>query len=237
MLDRLAAYFVDNQISTHLVNFSTVLHKCCRLNCLLKPSPLPRSDANRELFVGFSAITLAIMHGLHLLVPRLQPTTQKLFQVSYYNSATGSYGKGPDDAYLVFYWIVMFTFLRATAVDYIFMPFARRGGISTKKDLIRFAEQAWLLVYYSVFWTLGMVCHLIAFDKIPLQVRTRTRTSLVWATNDEQSLSVFDVQQPLLDEPYPTLDRLAFARTGWHLQVVLLGAVCVLAAANIRPEY
>ena len=55
----------------------------------------------------------------------------------------------------------MFTFLRATSVDYIFMPFARRGGISTKKDLIRFAEQAWLLIYYSVFWTLGMVCHLI----------------------------------------------------------------------------
>ncbi|CUS07378.1 unnamed protein product [Tuber aestivum] len=106
--------------------------------------------------IRFSATILAAMHGCHYLSPQLRPTTRKLLEVCYYNPATGNYGKGPDDVYLVFYWIVMFTFLRATAVDYIFMPFARCGGISAKKDLVRFAEQAWLLVYYSVFWTLGM---------------------------------------------------------------------------------
>jgi hypothetical protein len=69
----------------------------------------------------------------------------------------------------------MFTFLRATAMDYIFTPLARRGGISTKRGLIRFAEQAWLLVYYSVFWTLGMVCLKFRSKDVPVaQLRERT---------------------------------------------------------------
>lgn len=141
--------------------------------------------------VGFSAIILAFMHGCHYLVPQLQPTTRKLLEVCYYNPATGNYGKGPDDIYLVFYWIVMFTFLRATAVDYIFMPFARRGGISAKKDLVRFAEQAWLLVYYSIFWTLGMVCSLDVFNSGRLANRG---IALVQPANVEQSCVVLNVQ-------------------------------------------
>lgn len=92
------------------------------------------------------------------MVPQLQYLTNKLLHVSYYNTASGKYGKGADDLYLVGYWIILFTFLRAMAVDYVFMPFARKRGISANKDLVRFAEQAWLFVYYSIFWTLGMVC-------------------------------------------------------------------------------
>ncbi|KAG5984341.1 hypothetical protein E4U43_006183 [Claviceps pusilla] len=41
-------------------------------------------------------------------------------------------------------------------MEYILGPFARMQGVTKKKDQIRFTEQAWLLVYYSVFWTMGM---------------------------------------------------------------------------------
>jgi acyl-CoA-dependent ceramide synthase len=58
---------------------------------------------------------------------------------------------------MVFFWIVVFTGLRAAVIDYILMPFARKGGVKTARDQTRFAEQAWLLVYYTVFWPLGMV--------------------------------------------------------------------------------
>jgi acyl-CoA-dependent ceramide synthase len=53
----------------------------------------------------------------------------------------------------------VFTGLRAAVMDYALTPFAKMRGIKTQKDTTRFAEQAWLLVYYSVFWTLGMVCY------------------------------------------------------------------------------
>lgn len=58
---------------------------------------------------------------------------------------------------MVAYWIVLFTALRASVMDYILTPFAAWGGVQKKKDLVRFAEQAWLLVYYFFFFPLGMV--------------------------------------------------------------------------------
>lgn len=58
---------------------------------------------------------------------------------------------------MVSYWVVIFTGLRAAVMDYILMPLAKKGGVKTERDKIRFAEQAWLMVYYCVFWPLGMV--------------------------------------------------------------------------------
>jgi len=42
-------------------------------------------------------------------------------------------------------------------MEYIFAPFAKSQGVAKRKDITRFSEQAWLLLYYSVFWTLGIV--------------------------------------------------------------------------------
>jgi acyl-CoA-dependent ceramide synthase len=58
---------------------------------------------------------------------------------------------------MVFFWIVVFTGLRAAVMDYILTPLARRGGVATEKDRTRFSEQAWLLTFYCVMWPLGMV--------------------------------------------------------------------------------
>lgn len=42
-------------------------------------------------------------------------------------------------------------------MEYMLDPLARLGGIRSKKGLDRFKEQAWLIVYYTVSWSLGMV--------------------------------------------------------------------------------
>ena len=43
-------------------------------------------------------------------------------------------------------------------MQYVFIPCAKYGGVKTYKGFVRFAEQAWLMVYYTAFWLLGMVC-------------------------------------------------------------------------------
>lgn len=42
-------------------------------------------------------------------------------------------------------------------MEYILAPFAKWRGITKRKDMTRFSEQAWLLIYYLVFWPMGMV--------------------------------------------------------------------------------
>ncbi|KAL8788143.1 MAG: hypothetical protein Q9195_007451 [Heterodermia aff. obscurata] len=60
------------------------------------------------------------------------------------------------DHQIVFYWIIVFTGLRATVMDYILVPLAQLAGIEKKKEKVRFAEQAWIFLYSSAFWSLGM---------------------------------------------------------------------------------
>lgn len=96
-----------------------------------------------------------ILAAAHLLVPSMRPAIRKFYTVSYVNPTTGLFGKGLDDLYLVFFWIVAFTFLRSLSLDYIFVPLARRGGITTRKGVMRFSEQAWLVLYYGAFWLVG----------------------------------------------------------------------------------
>lgn len=93
----------------------------------------------------------------HMSFPRARRHTRKFFELSYFNPETGEYRAGWNDAWMVSFYIVVFTGLRASVMDYILMPLATKGGVKSKRDLTRFAEQAWLLIYYTVFWTLGMV--------------------------------------------------------------------------------
>lgn len=100
------------------------------------------------------------IHSAYYLFPssKDEPSLpSKLISLSYYNPVTQMYGVGKDDLWLVLYWIVAFTLLRDGAMQYVFKPWAQWGGVKTQKGLVRFAEQAWLMVYYTVFWTLGMV--------------------------------------------------------------------------------
>ena len=54
--------------------------------------------------------------------------------------------------------VVVFTGLRAGAMDYVLSPLGKRWGIRKKKNATRFAEQAWLWLYCCVIWPVGMVC-------------------------------------------------------------------------------
>jgi len=107
--------------------------------------------------VGLSINFMLLLFLTHVFFPRLRPSTTPFFSFSYYVPQTGLYNPGREDMKLVITWIVVFTGLRAGIMEYILTPFARRVGISKKKAMVRFAEQGWLLVYYIVFWTTGMV--------------------------------------------------------------------------------
>lgn len=106
---------------------------------------------------GLSLNLLTLLFLTHLCFPRARTHTRKFFDLSYYNPETEKYRLGSNDAWLVSCYVVFFTGLRAAVMDYILAPLAQMGGIKKAKDQTRFSEQAWLLIYYSVFWPIGMV--------------------------------------------------------------------------------
>lgn len=112
---------------------------------------------------GLSVNLLILLALTHACFPRARPTTRKFFELSYYDAASGKYTQGWDDFPFVFFGIIVFTALRAATMDYVLKPLARLGGIQKKKATVRFAEQGWLLVYCSIFWSLGMVRHCFRF--------------------------------------------------------------------------
>lgn len=42
-------------------------------------------------------------------------------------------------------------------MEYVLAPIGRWQGVDNRKNLTRFSEQAWLMVYYTVFWPWGVV--------------------------------------------------------------------------------
>ena len=106
---------------------------------------------------GMSINLLTLLLLTHICFPATRKQTRKIFQLSYYNPDTGNYALGFNDAWMVGYWVVIFTALRATIMDYALMPLSKMAGVQKVRDQARFCEQAWLLIYYSVFWTIGMV--------------------------------------------------------------------------------
>jgi acyl-CoA-dependent ceramide synthase len=94
-----------------------------------------------------------------------RPFTRRFTSLSYLNPKTGEYGVGFDDNYLVVVLIVLLTGLRDATMRFILGPIASMWGLSREKSM-RFKEQAWLFVYYSACWSVGMVCfqlHLPSF--------------------------------------------------------------------------
>ena len=147
---------------------------CCRRRCLpiisleinwlAMPAATDRNatrtaPANASSHTGLSFNLLALLFLAHTFIPKARIHTHKFFHLAYYSEQTGKYGIGFDDAYFITFCIVLFTGLRAGMMEYVLAPFARLQGVTKRKTLTRFSEQAWLLVYYCFFWTLGVVCH------------------------------------------------------------------------------
>lgn len=110
-----------------------------------------------SLDIGLSLNLLSLLVLAHACIPKARIHTRKFFHLSYFNEATGKYATGQDDLCLIAAFIVLFTGLRAGTMDYVLAPFAKLNGITNRKDMTRFSEQAWLLIYYMVFWPTGVV--------------------------------------------------------------------------------
>ncbi|KAK3364522.1 longevity assurance proteins LAG1/LAC1 [Lasiosphaeria hispida] len=120
---------------------------------------LTRWFVENQIGLSFNLLALLFLaHGM----PRARETTRKFFTLSYLNPHTGNYRIGWDDGHLILFCIALFTGLRAASMEYLLAPFAKARGISKRKDMTRFSEQAWLLMYYSVFWTLGGYIYFIS---------------------------------------------------------------------------
>lgn len=107
--------------------------------------------------LGLATNLLSLLVLAHLCFPRSRKQTRKFFSLSYYNASSGHYTLGWDDIFMVFYWIIIFTGMRAVVMDYLLVPLAQRAGIGKKKEMVRFAEQGWIFIYDGAFWSLGMV--------------------------------------------------------------------------------
>ncbi|KAF1967925.1 longevity-assurance protein-like protein [Bimuria novae-zelandiae CBS 107.79] len=106
--------------------------------------------------IGISVNLLSLLFLTHVFFPRARQHTRPFFHLSYYNPDTEKYGCGTDDLSYVALWLVIFVGLRVAIMDYVLAPLARRGGITTKKGLVRFQEQAWLVCYCVCSWSLGV---------------------------------------------------------------------------------
>ena len=106
---------------------------------------------------GLSFNLFALLFLTHSFFPRLRAHTTKFFTLSYYNQKTGQYAMGNDDAYFILFCVTLFTGLRASTMEYLLAPFAKRRGLTKRKDITRFSEQAWILIYYCVFWPTAVV--------------------------------------------------------------------------------
>ena len=150
----------------------------------------------------------------HMCFPRARRHARKFFELSYYNPDSGAYRAGWNDAWMVFFWIVVFTGLRAAVMEYILTPLAKKGGVKTERDQTRFAEQAWLWIYATSAWSLGLVCcsnfmniHILTASVYPLELRLHVGFQGI-------------------------VDKLAKSRDGWTTKVVHSCSICFLAPAG-----
>ncbi|KAH8886467.1 longevity assurance proteins LAG1/LAC1 [Thozetella sp. PMI_491] len=106
--------------------------------------------------IGLSFNLLALLFLTHICFPKARILTSNFFSLAYYSPQSGEYGLGIKDGYFIFFCVVLFTGLRAACMEYVLAPLAKSLGIVKRKPITRFSEQAWLFVYYSFFWPLGM---------------------------------------------------------------------------------
>ncbi|WPH03228.1 Hypothetical protein R9X50_00610500 [Acrodontium crateriforme] len=107
--------------------------------------------------LGLSMNLMLLVSLSYALIPRMRDRTSAFFQLSYASpTLQGQYGQGPRDLYLVASFIILFTAVRAFSLGYALMPLAGYCGIAKKKMRVRFAEQAYMMVYYAIYWCWGL---------------------------------------------------------------------------------
>jgi acyl-CoA-dependent ceramide synthase len=118
-------------------------------------SALRKSVMDHQL--GLSLNFVLFLGMSYALFPSLRHNIASCFLLSYRSDHSGWYGQGPRDMYLVASCVVYFTGFRAFMLDYVLMPLAGHCGIARRKGRVRFAEQAYMIVYYAIYWSWGLV--------------------------------------------------------------------------------
>ncbi|KAK4502368.1 hypothetical protein PRZ48_005793 [Zasmidium cellare] len=106
--------------------------------------------------LGLSLNFILLLAMSHVMFPSLRSMTSACFTLSYPTDVPGQYGQGPRDMYLVGSCIIYFMAFRAFMLDYVLMPIASYCGIGRRKGRVRFAEQAYMLIYYTIYWLWGL---------------------------------------------------------------------------------
>lgn len=133
---------------------------------------------------GLSFNLIALLFLTHSLFPKLRSHTSKFFTLSYHNPETGHYNLGKNDFYLVSFLVTFLTGLRASVMEYILAPFAKNRGLSRRKSITRFSEQAWMLIYYAIMFPLGFYIYanspcFMSLEKIWIDWPNREMNSLL----------------------------------------------------------
>lgn len=109
--------------------------------------------------LGLSVNLMLFVALSYLFFPSLRARMSAFFWLSYAPSPERGayYGQGSRDVYLLGSFIVFFTALRAFSLDYLLLPLAGWCGIAKRKGKVRFAEQSYMMIYYAIYWTWGLL--------------------------------------------------------------------------------
>ena len=113
--------------------------------------------------IPLSRNLMVLLYSLHFLSsnPKITNFTHKFLhlqnQVAHNLQGNPIYDIHLDDVYFVTNWVITVTFLRSFLMKYCFGPFAAKFcHIYSRKAKIRFAEQSWSCVYYSISFVYGV---------------------------------------------------------------------------------
>ncbi|KAM0695632.1 hypothetical protein Q7P36_004114 [Cladosporium allicinum] len=114
--------------------------------------------------LGLCVNAMLVILLSYLLFPDLRDRTGGFFMLSY--PLGNVYGIGPQDLKLVFGFMALFTAARVAMMDYLLRPFAVKLQVLKQKTQTRFAEQSYMIIYYTIFWSWGLK---ILIDNTPAE--------------------------------------------------------------------
>jgi acyl-CoA-dependent ceramide synthase len=117
-------------------------------------SPVSLGGELLEHQFGLCVNIIMVVLVSYYLFPELRDKTGGFFMLSY--PLDDLYEIGLQDVKLISGFVVFFTAARAASLDYILKPLAGNLGIVKSKTQVRFAEQSYMIIYYTLFWSWGL---------------------------------------------------------------------------------
>lgn len=100
-------------------------------------------------------LLLEVLNFTNILAPLVQISYP--LPLSEDDQGLQRYGKGPKDLLFLAYYVIVFSFIRQVALQYVITPVARSCGIPTGRKLERFNEQGYAFLYWSTSSVIGLV--------------------------------------------------------------------------------